>query len=140
MSSLEGGKAVRGAVAKAILPAKRLAKAQAPVARPPYVYDGRTVDPYPRKTYKGRRVTPGFASRSVVHSTRLSRDKATATARLGVRREAFYATQFVELGTSRIPKRPWLEPAFRASQAPMNNAFRRELKRRIDLAAAKARK
>ena len=44
---------------------------------------------------------------------------------VGVRPEAFYAVSFIELGTSSIPKRPWLEPAFRASRGDINARMRK---------------
>jgi hypothetical protein len=56
---------------------------------------------------------------------------------LGVRPEAFYAVQFIELGTSKIPKRPWLEPAFRQSITAVDLRFQSEIKRLIDRAALK---
>jgi HK97 gp10 family phage protein len=64
------------------------------------------------RTYKGRLVSAGFASRSLRTIVKMSRDKQSASALLGVRREAFYALQFFELGTAYIPRQPWLVPAF----------------------------
>lgn len=64
------------------------------------------------RTYKGRLVSAGFASRSLRTIVKMSRDKQSASALLGVRREAFYALQFFELGTAYIPKQPWLVPTF----------------------------
>lgn len=66
------------------------------------------------KTYKGRLVAPGFASRSLRVITKKTNSGAVAI--LGVRAEAFYALQFIELGTAKIPKAPWLVPAFEATQ------------------------
>lgn len=119
----------------AMVPALRDAKARAPKADPPYRYGDKTVDPYPKKTYLGRRVAPGFASRNVVRVSRLNKDRTSVRVSLGVRAEAFYAVQFIELGTSRIFKRPWLEPSFRASLPLVDEAFQATLKKRIDRAA-----
>lgn len=136
MGAAAGGKALRSAALSAMLPAMKEAKASAPVGNPPYYRkDGSEVDPYPVKTYKGRLRTPGFASRSVARKTKLSRDKTTARVFLGVKPEAFYALQFIELGTSKIPKRPWLEPAFRRSLPKVNAALGQRLKQLIDKAA-----
>lgn len=74
------------------------------------------------KTYKGRLVSPGFAKRSIKAVVKLSRDARAVFARIGVKREAFYAVNFVELGTSKMPRQPWLRPAFEAQQS---NALRR---------------
>lgn len=77
----------------------------------------------PHKTYKGRWVAPGFAARSIHKKTRLARDKKSASTIIGVKQEAFYAVQFLELGTSVHPKRPWLIPSYRAARQEMIDAF-----------------
>jgi HK97 gp10 family phage protein len=69
----------------------------------------------PHVTYKGRVVTPGFAKRSLRVVARLDKKRGAAYALLGVRAEAFYAIQFVELGTSKMAAQPWLLPAFEQS-------------------------
>jgi HK97 gp10 family phage protein len=135
MGAAVGGKTLRSAAMSAMLPALRAAQAQAPKGEPPYQVGNRSVDPYPVKTHKGRLRTPGFASRNVSRKSRLSRDKRSVRVMLGVRPEAFYAIQFIELGTSRIPKRPWLEPAFRSSLPAVDSRLQSELKKRIDKAA-----
>ncbi len=132
-----GGNALRSAAMQGMLPALRAAQENAPVGAPPYQVKGtdRSVDPYPVKTYKGRLRTPGFASRNIARKAKLSKDRSTVTVMLGVRPEAFYAVQFIELGTSKIPKRPWLEPAFRKSLPEVDSRFQAQLKARIDKAA-----
>lgn len=89
------------------------------------------------KTYKGRLVAPGFASRSLRVVT--SAKDGTATARLGVRAEAFYAVQFIELGTSKIPRAPWLVPAFEAKKDEALTALSEAMQKRIDKIAKRAR-
>lgn len=135
LGSAVGGSALRSAANAAMTPAVEAATAAAPVANPPYNYGNRTVDPYPKKTYKGRRVAPGFTSRSIVKNTKLDKTRTFVKVSLGVRREAFYAVQFLELGTSKIPKRPWLEPAFRGAKDAVDKRFRELLKLRTDAAA-----
>lgn len=68
------------------------------------------------RTYLGRWVTAGFAQRSLRMITRLDKLKTVARAVLGVRKEAFYVLQFWELGTSKLPRTPWLMPAFYQSK------------------------
>lgn len=68
------------------------------------------------RTYKGRLVSAGFASRNIRLIVVMSKDKQSAWALLGVRKEAFYALQFFELGTAYISKQPWLLPAFFSSK------------------------
>jgi HK97 gp10 family phage protein len=72
----------------------------------------------PHVTYKGRVVAPGFAKRSLRVVSRLDKKRGAAYAILGVRAEAFYAIQFVELGTSKMAAQPWLRPAFEQHADP----------------------
>lgn len=83
------------------------------------------------KTYKGRLVSAGFASRSLTTRVMLSRDKTTMYASLGVKKEAFYALQFFELGTALIPKKPWLVPAMESSQSQLVAQFAETMRERI---------
>lgn len=64
------------------------------------------------RTYLGRIVSAGFASRNVIVRTALNRAKTAAWSKLGVRKEAYYAINFFELGTAKLPRQPWLVPAF----------------------------
>lgn len=135
------GKVMRSAAVAAMRPALDAAKAAAPQGHPPYgPYATRTtpIDPYPKKTYKGRLVTPGFASRSVAMKARLGRLGNAVRVELGVRAEAFYVVQFIELGTSKIAKRPWLEPAFRSSIREMDSRLQSELRKALDRAVKRA--
>jgi HK97 gp10 family phage protein len=88
------------------------------------------------KTYKGRLVAPGFARRSLRVVT--SAKDGTATARLGVRAEAFYALQFIELGTSKIPRTPWLVPAFEAKKDDALQALSDAMRVRIEKIAKRS--
>ena len=82
------------------------------------------------RTYKGTLVAPGFASRSIKKSAKLVGGVARGV--VGVKREAFYATQFVELGTDKIDAQPWLVPAFKARRVDIEKKFTKDLKRKID--------
>jgi HK97 gp10 family phage protein len=132
-------KTLRAAAMSALLPALRAAQAAAPVGEPPYgPYESRggaPFDPYPKQTYKGRKVAPGFTARNIARRSYVDRRTNTVHAQVGVRPEAFYAVQFIELGTSKIAKRPWLEPAFRASIPQVDERLQTQLKARIDKAA-----
>lgn len=132
MGDAAGGKALRAAAMSAMLPAVKEARAAAPVGNPPFE-DGK--DPYPVRTYTGGLRTPGFAKRNIARKSFISKDRRQVKVMLGVRPKAFYAVQFLELGTSRIPKRPWLEPAFRRSLPQVNARFKQNLKKLIDKAA-----
>lgn len=126
-----GGRAFRSAALSATLPALRAAQAAAPVGTPPFE-SGK--DPYPVRSYRGTLRTPGFLKRNIRRKTLISPDKRFVRVMIGPAPEAFYGTQFVELGTSRQPKRPWLEPAFRASQGLVIAKMRVRLKALIDKA------
>jgi HK97 gp10 family phage protein len=105
-------------------------------ASKPVIAKARTLIPVNKidelhKTYKGRVVAPGFAQRSITAVTELGKSKLTSWVRIGVKREAFYATQFVELGTSHQAKQPWLGPAFDASQSAMLSAIVSQIRKFI---------
>lgn len=86
----------------------------------------------PHKTYRGRLVSPGYAISTLHIETSLNKRTGSAIASLGVGREAFYAVQFVELGTAFAPAQPWLRPAFEASEDPMLRQIGESLKQGIE--------
>lgn len=84
-----GGKVLRGAMIRATTPTIREMKSKAPVGTVAH------------RTYKKRLVAPGFSSRSI---KRVSRVKdGYANLRIGVRKEAFYAIQFLDQRSGRTP-------------------------------------
>lgn len=85
------------------------------------------------KTYKGRWVSPGFLSRSIRQKVTARRDGSAFVSLVGVAPEAFYGVQFLELGTSTIPRRPWLEPSYRANRRQVLSVFQKRLKKQIAL-------
>lgn len=112
LGALERGKVIRSGVTAAGNPVVKQAKATIPVGKVPHT------------TYKGRLVGPGFAKRSIAKRVSLSRDRNRAEVRVGVKAEAFYAVAFLEKGTSKMRRQPWLEPAFRATREQQVDAFR----------------
>lgn len=127
LGALEGGKVLRSAAGLALNPAMKQARARIPTNDRDYL----------QKTYKGRKVSPGFAKRNIAKKTRISRDKSTVWADLGVKSEAFYAINFVELGTSKQRRQPWLEPSFRRNRETMVAKIRDAVRRKILLIAKK---
>jgi HK97 gp10 family phage protein len=89
-------------------------------------------------TYKGRQVAPGFAQRSIKAKVSLSQDRRAVFAAIGVKREAFYAINFVELeiGSSKRKKTPWLVPAFESTRGQQLARFAEILKAQIMKVAA----
>lgn len=90
------------------------------------------------KTYRGRIVSPGYALSTLHIETKLDKKRGAIVGLLGVGREAFYAVQFVELGTARVPARPWLRPAFENSDSQMLEEIASELRERVGKIAAKS--
>lgn len=111
---------LRAAVRAAMTPARDRAVELIPVG----------VDAH--RTFKGRLVAPGFAKRSIRMVTKVEQGGAVVSAALGVRREAFYAVNFVELGTAKMPAHPWLRPALKTTQDQALAIFADKLKERID--------
>lgn len=116
------GKVLRSGVRAAIKPAEKAARIRIPASGDAH------------RTYKGRLVAPGFARRSIRVVTKLSKDGEKASAALGVRKEAFYAVQFVERGTSRQGANPWLRESFASTQASQQSALLEQLSRGISKA------
>lgn len=114
------GKALRAAVRAAMQPALKAARESIPVGE------------IEHKTYKGRLVAPGFAKRSLKVVARLDRTGQKAAAVLGVKNEAFYAVNFLELGTAKMPARPWLRPAFERTIDAQIDAFAKAARKQIE--------
>lgn len=119
------------------------------------------------RTYKGRRVAPGFSQRNTYISTRV-RKGTSVTASIGPKDEAFYQLWFLEtvgfsggrgkrrLGSvltlkrrarrkwnrptrtaARIPPRPVLAPIFRAARNSMLSSFVTSTRARLQAVARK---
>lgn len=126
LSELKDGldvKVMRAAVRAGIQPAFEKAQRDIPIG----------LDAH--RTFDGRLVAPGFSQRSLRVVTRVSPDRKTVSAALGVRREAFYAVLFTELGTSKMRARPWLRPALRETQDQQQAALAAKLKQKIEAVA-----
>lgn len=119
LSHLNQGRALRVALNASANPVVKQARATVPRGDVPH------------KTYKGRWVSPGFASRNIRKKVWIARNKTYGSAMVGVRSEAFYALQFLELGTSEIPRRPWLEPAFRLTRGSQTSLFAQKMREYI---------
>jgi len=83
-----------------------------------------------RKLKKGKQgyiVYPPFAKTQIRTKVRQYRNKQGAYALIGVTPDAFYALQFVELGTSRHGKQPWLVPAFTSTSGQQIDTVKNQL-------------
>lgn len=142
------GKVLRSAVGKATTKTTRKIRQSAPKGSVPH------------RTYKGRLVRPGFASRSVRKQTKIGRNRSSAYARIGVLAEAFYAVQFydrrgrtpytistrrVSVGNGRkekrnikpytLPDKPWFSRVFTSQERQMLDDLRKFLGQNIEKAA-----
>lgn len=75
-------------------------------------------------------MAPGFAQRSIRKASKNHR-RAERLSASGVRREAFYATQFVELGTQKMDATPWLVPAFENQRDEVERRLADQLRTKI---------
>jgi len=132
MSSKEWKSTLRAMVRD---PGKRVMKqAQANIAK---ISPGKALS---HKTYKGRAVAAGFASRSIRMRVKIFPQRGISVAVIGVLSEAFYALSFFELGVpSRgIQREPWLSPALAQQQTSIVTDIGAALKKRL-LSIARAR-
>lgn len=120
MKGAAAGKELRAVVKLAMQETEHKARARIPQGKVPH------------KTYRGRLVSPGFAASQLYANSYVDKKTGSAVAILGVGREGFYATIFVELGTARMQAQPWLRPSFEESQDPMLRIIAEELKKRVE--------
>lgn len=118
-------KIIRRAAASAMLPVVKEAESRVPKGDKPH------------KTYRGRVVAPGFASRNIKRKSKIDKRTGVVRVRVGVANEAFYATQFVERGTQHMRAQPWLEPAFESRQDEVLDRFKGRLRKIIEKEARK---
>ncbi len=119
MGSVTGSKILRSSLMAAATPVVKSARANVPKGSKAHT------------THKGRIVAPGFASRNLAKRSRLSKDKRTATVLIGVKREAYYAISFMELGTKYVQKRPWLTKALEAEKETVVKRFADRMRDKI---------
>lgn len=114
------GKALRSAAMNAALPILRAAQANAPVNDRDYI----------KALWNGRRVAPGFLKRNIVRRAKVYQGGDYVFVMIGPTEEAYYGTQFVEVGTSNPyrPPQPWLVPAFEANREKALSNMKNRLK------------
>lgn len=111
LAALDGRKIVRGAVRAGMNETKKLAQQRIHVGKRMHF------------TYKGRLVQPGFGKANITIVTTQKHDDGRIAALLGVHREAFYQTQFLERGTSKMRAFPWLRSSFYDSKDEQERAM-----------------
>jgi len=85
------------------------------------------------KTYLGRSVAPGFLSRNIRKLVFVDKRRGVVRAAIGPSKEAFYGSQFVEIGipSRGIPARPFLQLSLAANIGNAENEFTIELRKAI---------
>ena len=124
LGKLEDGKALRASVRAGINQAYKRAKEIIPVGTVPH------------RTYTGLLVNSGFAKSQLRSITTINADKTVASGILGVRKQAFYILQYVELGTRKQKAQPWIRRALLESRDDAETALRASLEKAV-LKAAK---
>lgn len=128
------GKNLRGSARAAMKVAYERAQATIPQANL-----GHQIYTRKRDSSKRRFVWPGFALRSLRLISGIDKRTGVVRAVLGVRKDAFYAVQFVEFGTSRQPAQPWLRNALENTQSQVLARLREDIGKRLErLAKSKA--
>lgn len=110
-------KLLRSAVGMAVDPIITEAKIRIPVGKEYHL------------SYKGNLLSPGFARDSIKKITTIKNGAAVAS--VGVKKEAFYATQFLEVGTSHMDAQPWLQPALEAARPAVEKRLTESLRKKI---------
>jgi len=119
LGALDGGQIIRAAIRVGMNEAKKLAAQK--------IHVGKRM----HRTYKGRLVAPGFGQRSLRVVVTQKTDSGLPAALLGVRKEAYYQSQFLERGTSKMRAYPWLRSAFYNSQDAQKRAIVAYLQKRL---------
>lgn len=122
LGKLDDGKALRAAVRAGIQPAFERAAQAIPIGTEAH------------RTYRGLLVAPGFAHSQIKRATTINADKNIASAVLSVSKEAYYAVNFVEIGTRYQPPQPWLRNSFTEQRDAMEEKLRASLQRSLDKA------
>lgn len=123
LSSLEEGRALRRAVKAGIKPA--LIRAQSLIA----------VGTQPHRLTNGLLVAPGYAKAALRTISTINAAKNIASGILGVRKPAFYALQFLEMGTRKMAAQPWIRRALLEARGECEEAFRDSIARSVERAA-----
>lgn len=119
LGALDNNNITRGAVRAGMNATKAIALTRIPV--------GHRI----HKTYKGRTVAPGFGKRSLRVIVTSRTDSGNVAALLGVDPEAYYETQFLERGTSKIRATHWMSSSFYDSKDEQETGMVAYLQKRL---------
>jgi HK97 gp10 family phage protein len=123
LGSLEDGKALRRAVKAGIKPALLRAQQIIPVGTAPHRLTNKLL------------VNAGYAKANLRTISTINGAKNVASGILGVRKLAFYALQFVELGTRKMAAIPWIRRALLESRDDCEVALKESIAASVEKAA-----
>lgn len=125
------GKHMRGAARDAMKIAYDQARAGIPTWSPPANSRGYHL------TYKGNAAWPGYAFRNLKLIGSIDKKNGVIRAIIGVSKEAYYAVQFVEFGTSRQPANSWLRNALESTKSSVLHSLASNIRKRVERIARK---
>lgn len=127
------GKQLRNSVSNAVTPIVRKMRLAVPVGTQMH------------RTYKDNPVSPGFLKRSIRKRSFFNKRTGMARVFIGVKPEAFYGINFLDLGPHTVSQRDgapiqpyiirgqsWFKQTFINGRREMENGLRRQLKAKID--------
>jgi HK97 gp10 family phage protein len=133
LASLEDGKALKRCVKSGINEAFKRAQQIIPVGT--QIHRAATTKRQKHFGIKGITVGPGFAKASLRTISTINAEKNIASGILSTRKAAYYAVQFLEFGTHKMPAHPWLRRSLLESRDAAEGALRNSLQVSIDKAA-----
>jgi HK97 gp10 family phage protein len=122
LGSLEDGRALKRAVKAGIKPALTRAQQIIPVGSQPH------------RLTNGLLVNYGYAKENLRTIATINDAKNIASGILGVRKLAYYALQFVELGTHKMAAQPWIRRALLESRDDCEAAFKDSIANAVERA------
>ena len=84
------------------------------------------------KTYEGKLVAPGYAKRSIKKRNFKHRDGGGVSVIVGPAKDAFYLTQFVEIGTVKQRRQDWLLKSYRQTKDQVERRFADRMGQKIE--------
>lgn len=115
LGSLDNGAALKRCVKSGINEAFKVAQQIIPVGTKPH------------RLQNGLLVNYGYAKSALRTISTINSAKNVASGILGVRKQAFYILQYIELGTRKMRAQPWIRRALNDSRDDAEEALRRSL-------------
>jgi len=89
------------------------------------------------KTHEGKLVAPGYGKRSIKKRMIRRKDGSGVSVIVGPASDAYYLTQFVEIGTIKQPRQDWLLKSYRQTKNTVEQRIADRLGKKIEEQAAR---